>query len=145
MRRALALVALGLAAGCASRPGAPRQPAVAVTSLQLSFPERDRGELAFSLRLPPGRARLAAVSWELFLDGARLAQGLSGEVTPLDGLFAVKAPLALRHLAWRDGEATVDVVLQGDVDTGDGAERQRFRERRDVVVQGRPQLNIPRD
>lgn len=139
------LLLVGLAMSCASRGGVPATPTVVVTSLELDFPVRDRGELAFSLRLPAGSPNPAQVSWELFLDGARFAAGLDGDVPPVDGLVQVKSALASRHLAWREGEGWLDVVLQGEVDLGDGRERLSFRDRRELLVHGRPQLNIPRD
>ena len=123
----------------------PATPPVIVTELKVDFPERDRGELAFVLRLPPSEKKVSEVSWELFLDGARFAAGIDGEVTQTDGLFHVTSALASRHLAWREGEGWLDVVLQGEVDLGDGGERLRFRDRRELLVHGRPQLNIPRD
>ena len=132
--------------GCASRPGVLSAPSVVVTAVALDFPARDRGDLAFSLRLPSGVPnRVTEVSWELFLDGARFAVGIDGHVPPTDGLFHVKSALASRHLAWREGDGWLDVVLEGEVDLGDGGERLRFRDRREVMVHGRPQLNIPRD
>ena len=136
----------GLLCGCASRPGMPSTPTVVVTAVELDFPTHDRGDLAFSLRLPTsGPSKVAEVSWELFLDGARFAAGIDGDVPPTDGLFRVKSALASRHLAWREGDGWLDVVLEGEVDLGDGGERLRFRDRREVMVHGRPQLNIPRD
>lgn len=134
-----------LSLGCASRPGVPPAPTVVVTALALDFPERDRGELAFTIRLPNTALPVIEVSWELFLDGARFAAGIEGEVPSVDGLFQVKSELASRHLAWREGDGWLDVVLQGEVDSGDGGERLRFRDRRELLVHGRPQLNIPRD
>ncbi len=140
----LVLVA-GLTVGCASRPGLLAAPAVVVTSVAVDFPERDRGELEFSIRLPADTPKLSEVSWELFLDGARFAAGIDGDVKQAGGLFHVKSALASRHLAWREGEGWLDVVLQGEVDLGDGGERLRFRDRRELLVHGRPQLNVPRE
>ena len=85
-------------------------PTVLVTAVELDFPERDRGELAFTLRLPAGSSPVAEVSWELFLDGARFAAGIDGDVPPTDGLFHVKSALASKHLAWREGDGWLDVV-----------------------------------
>ena len=136
---------LALSPGCAARPGVPATPTVVVTAIELDFPERDRGELAFSLRLPAGSPPASEVSWELFLDGARFAAGIDGDVKSADGLCHVKSALASRHLAWREGEGYLDVVLQGEVDSGNGGERLRFRDRRELLVHGRPQLNVPRD
>lgn len=138
------LLLLGLL-GCAARPGLPSTPSVVVTALELDFPSRDRGELAFSLRLPADSAPAAEVSWELFLDGARFAAGLDGDVLPQSGTCRVKTVLASKHLAWREGEGWLDVVLQGEVDLGNGGERLPFRDRRELLVHGRPQLNVPRD
>ena len=132
-------------AGCAARPGVPDTASVVVTAVEVDFPERDRGDLAFTLRLPPGVSKVSQVSWELFLDGARFAAGIDGDVPPADGLFRVKTALASKHLAWREGDGWLDVVLQGEVDLGQGAERLRFRDRRELMVHGRPQLNVPRD
>ena len=123
----------------------PATTPVIVTDLKLDFPERDRGELTFVLRLPPSEQKLSEVSWELFLDGSRFAAGIDGDVKHADGLFHVTSALTSRHLAWREGEGWLDVVLQGEVDLGDGGERLRFRDRRELLVHGRPQLNIPRD
>jgi hypothetical protein len=139
------LVLALLSSACASRPGVPATAPVVVTALELDFPERDRGDLAFTLRLPAGEKKLAEVSWELFLDGARFAAGIDGDVKQIDGVFQVKSALASRHLAWREGEGFLDVVLQGEVDLGDGGERLRFRDRRELLVHGRPQLNVPRE
>ncbi len=140
------LLAVSLLCGCASRPGVPSTPTVVVTAIELDFPTRDGGDLVFSLRLPHDAPRtVAEVSWELFLDGARFAAGIDGDVPPIDGLFRVKSALAARHLAWREGDGWLDVVLEGEVDLGDGGERLRFRDRREVMVHGRPQLNVPRD
>lgn len=133
-----------LCLGCASRPGAPHGARVVVTAVELDFPERDRGQLAFSLRLPEGPAA-TEISWELFLDGSRFAAGIDGDVASKDGLFTVKSELASKHLAWREGEGFLDVVLQGEVDLGEGRERLSFRDRRELMVHGRPQLNVPRD
>lgn len=144
-RLALGWSCAALLLGCASRPHAPRTPAIVVTSLSVLFPERDRGELTFALRLPPGETRVTEVAWELFLDGERFATGLEGEVPPREGLFPVRTALVSRHLGWKEGEGALDVLLLGEVDLGKGGERQRFRERRELVVQGRPQLKIPRD
>jgi hypothetical protein len=141
--RSLWLLLLVLA-GCAARPGAPSTSGVVVTAVELDFPERDRGALAFTLRLPPGLPPAAQVSWELFLDGARFAAGIDGDVPPKDGLCQVKSALASKHLVWREGDGWLDVVLQGEVDLGQG-ERLPFRDRRELLVHGRPQLNIPRD
>jgi hypothetical protein len=132
-------------AGCAARPGVPATPTVVVTRLQLDFPEREKGELEFSLRLPSGPQQVSEVAWELFLDGARFAAGIDGEVRHEDGLFHVKSALTSRHLSWKEGEGFLDVVLQGDVDLGDGRERLRFRDRRELLVHGRPQLHVPRE
>jgi len=137
------LLVLGF--GCAARPGTPAPKGVVVTAVELDFPERDRGQLAFSLRLPAGLPPAAQVSWELFLDGARFAAGIDGDVPAKDGLFQVKSALASKHLAWREGDGWLDVVLQGEVDLGLGGERLPFRDRRELLVHGRPQLNIPRD
>lgn len=134
-----------LCLGCAARPGVPETSPVVVTAVELDFLERDRGELAFTLRLPPGSPPVAQVAWELFLDGNRFAAGLDADVPPVDGLFRVKSALASRHLAWREGEGWLDVILQGEVDLGTGGERLRFRDRRELLVHGRPQLHTPRD
>lgn len=144
-RLALGWLLAALLLGCAARPGSPRAPSIVVTALAVEFPERDRGELTFTLRLPPGEARVTEVAWELFLDGERFATGLEGEVAPRDGLFPVRTALVARHLGWKEGEGTLDVLLLGEVDLGKGGERQRFLERRELTVQGRPQLKIPRD
>lgn len=141
--RALALVLV--CAGCAARPGVPATPTVLVTELKLDFPEREKGELEFRLRLPAGSEKLSEVAWELFLDGARFAAGIDGDVKHEDGLFHVKSALTSRHLAWKEGEGWLDVVLQGEVDLGDGGERLRFRDRRELLVHGRPQLHVPRE
>lgn len=143
MFRALALFAL--LAGCAARPGVPATPTVVVTELELDFPQREKGELEFSLRLPSGSEKLSEVAWELFLDGARFAAGIDGEVKQVDGLFQVKSALTSRHLGWKEGEGWLDVVLQGEVDLGNGGERLRFRDRRELLVHGRPQLHVPRE
>ncbi len=116
-----------------------------VTSLELDFPERDRGALSFSLRLPDAPPPFCEVSWELFLDGARFAAGIEGDVAATNGLLQLETDLASRHLVWREGDGWLDVVLQGEVDLRDGGERLRFRDRREVLVHGRPQLNVPRD
>ncbi len=131
--------------GCATRPGVPHPSGVVVTAVELDFPERDRGQLAFSLRLPEGLPPAAEISWELFLDGSRFAAGVDGDVPVRDGLFTVKSELASKHLAWREGEGWLDVILQGEVDLGEGRERLAFRDRRELMVHGRPQLNVPRD
>lgn len=138
------LLVVGLLS-CAARPGVPSTPTVVVTALELDFPNRDRGDLAFSLRLPAGSPPAAEVSWELFLDGARFAAGLDDDVLPADGTCRVKTVLASKHLAFREGEGWLDVVLQGEVDLGNGGERLQFRDRRELLVHGRPQLNVPRD
>jgi hypothetical protein len=140
----LALFTL-LAAGCAARPGTPATPTVVVTELKLDFPEREKGELEFTLRLPSQQQKLTEVAWELFLDGARFAAGIDGEAKHEDGLFRVKSALTSRHLAWKEGEGWLDVVLQGEVDLGEGGERLRFRDRRELLVHGRPQLHVPRE
>ncbi len=130
---------------CAGRPGVPATPTVVVTALELDFPERDRGALAFSLRLPDAPPPFSEVSWELFLDGARFAAGIEGGVVATGGLLQLKTELVSRHLAWREGDGWLDVVLQGEVDLRNGGERLRFRVRRELPVHGRPQLNVPRD
>lgn len=145
LRGLCALLVAVLSCGCASRPDLLAAPTVVVASVAVDFPRREGGELAFSLRLPAGAPRPSEVSWELFLDGARFAAGIDGDVQELDGLFHVKSALAARHLAWREGEGWLDVVLQGEVDLGDGGERLRFRDRRELLVHGRPQLHVPRE
>ena len=142
MRFAWLLLVLGF--GCAARPGVPSTAAVVVTAVEVDFPERERGQLVFTLRMPPAAPPIAQVSWELFLDGARFAAGIDGDVPPKDGLYQVKSLLASKHLAWREGDGWLDVVLQGEVDLGKG-ERLPFRDRRELPVHGRPQLNVPRD
>jgi hypothetical protein len=142
----LAVVVFAMfALGCAGKHHPAPKPTVIVTQLSLDFPERERGALAFSLALPPGSPQASEVSWELFLDGSRFAAGLERVLSQEPGAIEVRSTLVVRHLGWREGEGTLDVALQGEVDFGDGRERQRFRDRREVVVQGRPQLNIPRD
>lgn len=144
MVRALCL--LLFCAGCAARPLGPATPTAVVTELKLDFPEREKGELEFTLRLPSDKQQqLSEVAWELFLDGARFAAGIDGEVKRENGLFQVKSALTSRHLAWKEGEGWLDVVLQGEVDLGEGGERLRFRDRRELLVHGRPQLHVPRE
>ena len=134
-----------LVLGCASRPGVPHPSGVVVTAVQLDFLERDRGQLAFSVRLPEGTPPAAEISWELFLDGSRFAAGIDADVAAHDGVFTLKSELASKHLAWREGEGWLDVVIQGEVDLGEGREHLAFRDRRELLVHGRPQLNVPRD
>jgi hypothetical protein len=143
VRFALILLAMGLA-GCAGKHHLAPKPSVTVSKLSLDFPERERGELAFSLTLPEGAPAATEVAWELFLDGSRFATGLQGSLTQQPGSVDLQTTLVARHLGWREGDGTLDVVIQGEVDFGRG-ERLRFRERREVLVHGRPQLNIPRD
>ena len=134
-----------LVAGCAARPLSPPTAAVVVTTLDVDFPSRERGFLRFGLRLPPGTPPVAQVSWELFLDGVRFAAGLDGDVGQGPSEVKVETPLVCRHLAWREGEAPLDVAVRGEVDVGIPGGRLPFRERREVPVHGRPLLNIPLD
>lgn len=145
MARALLLSLFASLAGCAARPLVPAAPGVVVTELKLDFPEREKGELEFSLRLPSDKQTLTEVAWELYLDGARFAAGIDGEVKHEGGLFQVKSALTSRHLGWKEGEGWLDVMLQGEVDLGEGSERLRFRDRRELLVHGRPQLHVPRE
>ena len=138
--RALLLLA-ALSSGCVLRSAGPAAPPVLVSELRLDFPVRERGELAFALRLPPGVGKVASVSWQLTLEGVRFAAGLEGAPTQEGSAVRVESVLASQHLVWREGEGWLDVVLEGEVDPGDGAPRLRFRDRRELRVHGRPQLN----
>lgn len=140
--RSLVLLALALCLGCAGKLKAPQRPGLVVSSLAVDFPQREQGVLAFTVELPRSAKE---VSWTLFLDGHRFAAGLDAALTQSPGRVEVRSPLVVRHLGWREGEGTLDVLLVGEVDFGDGSQRVLFRERRDLTVQGRPQLNIPRD
>ncbi|HEY1086644.1 MAG TPA: hypothetical protein VGE37_03080, partial [Archangium sp.] len=61
MRFALVLLAVVLA-GCAGRHHLAPKPTVVVSKLSLDFPERERGELAFSLALPASSPAVSEVS-----------------------------------------------------------------------------------
>lgn len=140
MRAWLCVLVLSVA-GCAGKkpmPG-PASP-VRVKSMLIDFPGRDRGRLEFTLVLPPNAPKPRSVTWQLFLDGVRFAAGveqLGAEVTGPE--LQLKSALVSRHLAWREGEAPLEVGLKGEVDVGSA--RLEFRERREVVVQGRPLWN----
>lgn len=127
-----------LACGCAGSLGAPEEQSPLVTSLELDFPSRERGQLAFEVRVPQRANGLASVTWELMLSGVRFASGVEGSVPLKAGLVEVKASLPSRHLTWRDGEGWLDVTLEGSVDLA--PQRFLFRERRDLRVHHRPQL-----
>jgi hypothetical protein len=134
----LALALVVLAAGCAGRKWSPSPPPpVHVVAVAVDFPTRDRGSLDFTLELPPDAPPARSVTWELFLDGIRFAAGLEGQLPRSGNQVVVRAPLVSRHLVWREGEATLDVGLKGEVDVGSGAPLG-FKERRELQVQGRP-------
>jgi hypothetical protein len=141
--RALAL--LLLVTGCAAWQPQPAEQPVLVSALNVDFPVRDHGSLEFSLRMPSQTPPVRAVSWELFLDGVRFASGLEGEVKREGDVLSVQSLLVSRHLAWREGDASLDVGLRGEIDVGIPGEKLGFRERREVPVHGRPMLNIPLD
>lgn len=138
-----ALVA-SLLVGCAARPlVADREPA-RVVDLSVRFASREKGELSFALQLPPDATLPPKyVSWELLLNGARLATGMDGAVDVKDGRLTVKSPLTSRHLEWREGAAPADLLLRGEVDLGNPDARVRFRELRQVTLEGQPRLNVP--
>ncbi|MGV3623615.1 MAG: hypothetical protein ACO1OB_22540 [Archangium sp.] len=121
---------------------AEREPAK-VIDLQVEFISRDKGQLAFTLALPADvKEPPKFVSWELLLNGARLATGIDGVIDVKDGQCTVKTPLTSRHLEWRQGAAPADVLLRGEIDLGDPDARIRFRELRQVTLEGQPRLNV---
>ncbi len=135
MRRAWLLL---VCCACAARPHALR-----VDEARLSLPSREAGELSFVLVLPEALGRAESLTWELSLDGARLASGV--EPAPDAGArWEVRAPLRFRNLGWREGERELMLWLRGQVLLADGR-RVRFRELRRVAVPGQPLLNAPVD
>jgi hypothetical protein len=55
----------------------------------------------------------------------------------------IEAPLAWRHLGWRDGATFLDVMVRGEVTPWGAPEGLRFpfRTRAEVLVTGAPQLD----
>ena len=140
------LVAAALWLGCAARPTIPSATTAAeVTAIELDFPARDRGFLSFSLKVPTPTAGAREISWELFLEGARFASGVEGNLAATEGLFEVKTTLVTRHLAWREGEGWLEVRVEGEVDLGAGLQRLSFQGRRELLMHHRPQLKVPLD
>lgn len=139
-----ALLAVVLLASCAARPlVAEREPAK-VLDISVEFASREKGQLSFTLALPADVKEVPKfVSWELLLNGARLATGIDGVIEVKDGQCTVKTPLTARHLEWRQGAASADLLLRGEVDLGNPDARIRFRELRQVTLEGQPRLNVP--
>ncbi|MFO0598500.1 MAG: hypothetical protein U0228_24555 [Myxococcaceae bacterium] len=141
MRRAWWWVGAVLLLGCAQKRVGPPLPPVMVTSLSADFPVRDRGALDFTLQLPKGAPEVRTVSWELFLDDVRFATGIESTPSRNGDVLRVTTPLSSKHLSWREGEATLDVGLRGEVDVGTPGQGLMFRDRREVTVRGRPLWN----
>lgn len=141
MRAALLVLALS---SCAARPIVGEREPAKVIDLSVEFASRDKGQLSFTLALPPDvKEKPRFVSWELFLNGARLATGIDGVLDVEDGQCTVKTPLTSRHLEWKQGAAPADVLLRGEIDLGNPDARIRFRELRQVTLEGQPRLNVP--
>lgn len=137
--RGLLLSIVLLTSGCAALRRTTTAPLpVKVLNLEVDFPTRDRGELRFTLQLPVDAKPPSSLSWELFLDGIRFAAGVEGQLTVKDGVVEIRSPLVSRHLVWREGEASLDVGLKGEVDVGLAGEWLHFKDRREVQVTGRP-------
>lgn len=138
-----ALLALVLSS-CASRQLVAEREQAKVVDVVVEFASREKGQLSFTLALPPDVKEVPKhVSWELLLNGARLATGIDGVIEVKDGQFTVKTPLTSRHLEWKQGAASADVLLRGEIDLGNPDARIRFRELRQVTLEGQPRLNVP--
>lgn len=144
MRALVALAALTLFS-CAARPLIADAPPPQVAAVAVEFTSREKGQLEFTLVLPADSGTPRFITWELLVGGARLAAGIEGEVTVVDGRCVVKTPLASRHLEWKDGATTTQVLLRGTVDFGNPDARRSFRELREVTMNGVPRLNVPNE
>ncbi|MFT3709974.1 MAG: hypothetical protein QM817_20270 [Archangium sp.] len=140
LKLALALVLFSNCAALRRTNTAPLP--VKVLAVAVDFPTRDRGSIDFTLELPPDAPPARSITWELFLDGVRFAAGLEGQLIVNEHQIVVRAPLVSRHLAWREGEGTLDVGLKGEIDVGTGVPLG-FKERRELPVTGRPVWTAP--
>lgn len=142
------LVALLLLAGCRRVPAADTSSSLEVSSLTLSFPREEQGDLFFEVLLPRQVARITTLRWELFIGSRRFAEGvvLAPDITSDAGgrrRARVEAPLVYRHLGWREGSTWLDVGLKGDVQPfgADEGGRLGFRVRQQLLVTAAPVLD----
>jgi hypothetical protein len=135
------LLLLGLAA-CATLP-AGQIPALAVRGLSLTFLEPGAGQLRFSV--PASCAQSASVSWKLGLDGRDFAAGVESAPRQAAALLEIDTPLSWRHLGWRDGARYARLRLTGEVRCDTLNLPQPFSGEAEVLVEGGPVLDAPRD
>ena len=146
--RGVVLVLLLAVLGCRRVPGPAADAWLQVRNVTLAFPAEEQGDLFFEVELPPNVIRAASAKWELWLSGRRFAEGvLMAPPTTTDGSgvrrLRIEAPLAWRHLGWRNGAQFLDVGVRGEVMPWGAPEGTRlpFRSRTQVLVTGAPRLD----
>lgn len=122
------------------------RPAIAVTqveALTVNFSEPGVGQLHF--RVPVQRDDVLQISWALGLDGRPFASGVEARPTVLANGLEVTTPLSYRHLGWADGARFERVRLRGEVRCRTLPDLVPFEGEAEVLVQGGPRLNAPRE
>ena len=133
----LALLAALLLAACQSGP-APRARVLEATVQGLEL-QPGAGRLGLWLPLAPEGVR--QVTWELALDGRAFATGLETLPRAAPGGLVVEAPLAWRHLGWREGGRWVRVQVRGEVTLAGQPVGLAYQGERELLVPGMPVLD----
>jgi hypothetical protein len=142
MRARSRVLVLLVGAACATLP-AGRTKALAVSGLSLTLLEPGAGALRFSV--PARCAQSASVSWRLGLDGRDFAAGVEAAPRQIGAALQIDTPLTWRHLGWRDGSRYARLRLKGEVRCDPLDLPQPFTGEAEVLVEGGPVLDAPRD